>query len=87
MNRMSIIKIFELSGIATIILSLVFIVYEIRQANTIAMIEAEQGIQGSFSAVNELIIENIMEIAYVYVYVKHLDFPPKRSEIQFHANA
>ena len=25
--------------------------YEIRQANTIAMIEAEQGIQGSFSAV------------------------------------
>ena len=23
----------------------------------------------------------------VYVYVKHLDFPPKRSEIQFHANA
>jgi len=58
MNRISIVKIFELSGIATIILSLVFIVYEIRQANTIAMIEAEQGIQGSFSAVNELIIEN-----------------------------
>jgi len=28
-----------------------------------------------------------MEIAYVYVYVKHLDFPPKRSEIQLHANA
>ena len=40
MNRISIVKIFELSGIATIILSLVFIVYEIRQANTIAMIEA-----------------------------------------------
>jgi hypothetical protein len=59
MNRISIVKIFELSGIATIILSLVFIVYEIRQANTIAMIEAEQGIQGSFSAVNELIIENL----------------------------
>ena len=59
MNRISIVKIFELSGIATIILSLVFIVYEIRQANTIAMIEAKQGIQGSFSAVNELIIENL----------------------------
>ena len=57
-NKISVIKIFELSGIATIILSLVFIVYEIRQANTIAMIQAKLEIQGNFSAINELIIGN-----------------------------
>jgi hypothetical protein len=54
----SILNILEVLGMATVILSLLFVAYEINQANKIAMVDSEQAIWENFSAINELIMGN-----------------------------
>lgn len=56
-NR-SILNILEVLGMVTVILSLLFLAYEINQANKIAMVDSEQAIWENFSAINELIMGN-----------------------------
>ncbi|MDB3992534.1 hypothetical protein N9478_03455 [Gammaproteobacteria bacterium] len=56
-NR-SILNILEVLGMVTVILSLLFVAYEINQANKIAMVDSEQAIWENFSAINELIMGN-----------------------------
>ena len=56
-NR-SILNILEVLGMVTVILSLLFVAYEINQANKIAMVDSEQAIWGNFSSINELIMGN-----------------------------
>jgi len=55
---MSTVKILELSGIITVILSLFFVGYEINQANRIAVVNSEQAIWENFAMINELIMSN-----------------------------
>lgn len=54
----SILRIIELVGIVTVILSLVFVGYEINQANRIAMVDSEQAIWENFSSINEVIMSD-----------------------------
>ena len=54
----SIVNIIEILGIITVIVSLLFVAYEINQANKIAMVDSEQAIWENFSAINELIMGN-----------------------------
>ena len=54
----SVVNIIEILGIFTVIVSLLFVAYEINQANKIAMVDSEQAIWENFSAINELIMGN-----------------------------
>ena len=54
----SVINIIEILGIITVIVSLLFVAYEINQANKIAMVDSEQAIWENFSTINELIMDN-----------------------------
>ena len=54
----SIVNIIEILGIITVIVSLLFVAYEINQANKIAMVDSEKAIWENFSAINELIMGN-----------------------------
>ena len=50
-------KLLELAGAATLIISLIFIGYEIRLANRIALVETEWEMFNSYAAYNEMAIE------------------------------
>ena len=54
----SIVNIIEILGIITVIVSLLFVAYEINQANKITMVDSEKAIWENFSAINELIMGN-----------------------------
>tara|TARA_B100000686_G_C16762930_1_gene959922 strand:- start:1215 stop:1733 length:519 start_codon:yes stop_codon:yes gene_type:complete len=54
----SVVTILEILGIITVIVSLLFVAYEINQANKIAMVDSEQAIFENFSTINELIMSN-----------------------------
>jgi len=54
----SVVNIIEILGIVTVIVSLLFVAYEINQSNKIAMVDSEQAIWENFSTINELIMDN-----------------------------
>ena len=51
-------KLLELAGAATLIISLIFIGYEIRLANRIALVETEWEMFNSYAGYNEMAIQN-----------------------------
>ena len=51
-------QILELVGIATVVLSLMFVAYEIRQSNNIATVSNSNDIYGKFNAVNEALMSD-----------------------------
>ena len=51
-------QILEIVGIATVVLSLMFVAYEIRQSNKIATVSNANEIYGQFNAVNEALMSD-----------------------------
>ena len=68
----SVVNIIEILGIITVIVSLLFVAYEINQANKIAMVDSEQAIWENFSAINELIMGNTEFAQLMHLSLIHI---------------
>ena len=58
----------EISGMVAVVLSLLFVGYQIQQANRITIVTTEYELRNNYSSLNELIIGN-QELAQLFVNI------------------
>jgi len=63
----------EIGGMVAVVMSLLFVGYQIQQANRIAIVTTEYELRNNYSSLNELIIGN-QELAQLFVNISQPDY-------------